>query len=877
MTGISTEEALKLLDKNGYNSISEDKKKRPLKIFVNQFRDIMVIILLTATVISVLLGEIYDSVTIILIVLLNAISGFIQEYKTEKTLEELKKITSPTARAYRDGHLTKINADELVVSDVIELETGDRVPADCTILKAVRISADESILTGEPISVDKTAGSSNDTDNSLHKVNILYAGTVVTKGHATAKVIATGRNTQMGKISDMISEIEPGLTPLQRRLAELGKTVAVICIVVCIIVFLAGVLRGEALFDMLLTGITIAIAAIPEGLPATVTIVLALAVNRMLKQKALVNRLHSVETLGCTSVICSDKTGTITENKMTVTDIYANMQSFHVEGKGYRISGSIRLEDNSTLNIAAYPELKNLLTACVLCNNASITSSMPLNTRNRAQINAAGEWKVTGDSTESALLIAAAKGGIYSKETESIYNIINEIPFDSQSKCMTVTVRSNDNINILFSKGAPDVILKKCSFIQINGNTVPLTPKIRRKIENKIIEYSNAALRVLGFSTKVCGDVENPDGNMIFLGLTGMIDPLRTEAKKAIRICRNANIETVMITGDHINTAVAIAKQAGILRGKKAITGNELDQMSDQELYDSINDYSVFARVNPSHKLRLVKAYKQKGHIVTMTGDGINDAPAIKEADVGVSMGITGTDVTKQAADIILLDDNFATLVRAVEQGRCIYSNIRKFVRYLLSCNIGEVITMFFGLLMGFPVVLVPTQLLLVNLVTDGLPAIALGVEPFDENEMKKPPRKSKESFFSDGLLSKIIFRGIMIGICTLACFSITLNMTGSLVHSRTCALLTLVASQLIHVFECKSYTGNIFTIKYFNNPKLIFSVLTSTAAIILAIYFPFFQKVFSTTALYGKELLISLGFSLVIPILSCFINNKNT
>lgn len=875
MTGLTTSEAKKLLDKNGYNTFSEDKKSKPLKIFINQFKDIMVVILLIATVISVFLGEIYDSVTIILIVMLNAVLGFIQEYKTEKTLEELKKITSPTARVYRDGKLSVINADEIVVTDIIDVESGDRVPADCVIINSSGISADESILTGESDPVIKSAGNSSDTDNSLNRPTVIYAGTVITKGHASAKVIATGKNTQVGQISGMISDIEEEMTPLQKRLAELGKVVAIICIVVCIVVFLAGVLRGENVFDMLMTGITIAIAAIPEGLPATVTIALALAVGRMLKQKALVNKLHSVETLGCTSVICSDKTGTITENRMTVTNIFADMESFTLEGTGYSIAGCIKLGNENTINPVSFPVLKKLLLSCVLCNNASITQTAHINTRNRASLKSCGQWKTAGDPTEIALLIAASKGNIYASEAKHEYSVINEIPFDSQTRCMTVTVRSADGNKMYISKGAPDVILKKCAFIETKRGIVPLTSSVRRMIEEKVLEYSNSALRVLAFSTKLCSDGGNCDSGMVFTGLTGMIDPVRKEAKKAIKLCRSANIETVMITGDHKNTAVAIAKQAGILRNKKAITGDELDMLSDKELLDSIDQYSVYARVNPSHKLRLVKAYKQKGHIVTMTGDGVNDAPAVKEANVGVAMGITGTDVTKQAADVILLDDNFATLVKAVEQGRCIYANIRKFVRYLLSCNIGEVLTMFAGILMGYPIVLLPTQLLLVNLVTDGLPAVALGIEPFDENEMKKPPRKSNESFFSGGLLSKIIFRGIMIGICTLGSFSTILRMTGSVPHSRTAALLTLVSSQLIHVFECKSENGNIFTVKYFNNMKLIGAVLVSIAVIAASIYFPPLRLVFSTVALSGKQLGISLAFAAAIPIINCFFHTN--
>ena len=482
-----------------------------------------------------------------------------------------------------------------------------------------------------------------------------------------------------------------------------------------------------------------------------------------------------------------------------------------------------------------------------------------------------GEWTVTGDPTEIALLIASAKGNINSNDIKNQFSVIGEIPFDSQTKCMTVTVRYPDGTKAYISKGAPDVILKKCSFIDLDGRIQPLTPLIRKKIESRILSYSDNALRVLAFSTKVFSDVESSESGMTFTGLMAMVDPIRKEAKKAIKICAKANIRTVMITGDHRNTAMAIAREAGILGNKKAITGAELDNMSDSMLLESLDDYSVFARVNPSHKLRLVKAYKQKGHIVTMTGDGVNDAPAIKEANVGVSMGITGTDVTKQAADVILLDDNFATLVKAVGQGRCIYSNIRKFVRYLLSCNIGEVITMFIGILIGYPIVLLPTQLLLVNLITDGLPAIALGLEPLDEREMNKPPRKSDESFFAGGLLSRIIFRGLLIGLCTLGSFVFSMWLSDSLEVARTSALFTLVMSQLIHVFECKSEEKSILTVKHLSNPFMLVSVAFSLICLLAVIYLTPLQAVFSLSPLSPAQLISSLLFSLAVPLVSAF------
>lgn len=867
--GISSKEAEKLLARDGYNQLEQKKKRNPIRIFANQFRDIMVMILLVATVVSIFLNEFYDAITIILIVLVNAILGFIQEYRTEKTLDALKNMTAPTAKVYRDGKLMTLNAKEIVVGDTLDVEAGDRVPADCAVISARGLFANESILTGESVAVGKIAGNADDTNNSLNKDNIVYSGTNITKGHATVKVIATGKSTQMGNISTMLCEIEQPLTPLQKRLAELGKVLALVCVGVCVIVFLAGIFRGEPIFDMLLTGITIAIAAIPEGLPATVTIALALAVSRMLKQKALVNKLHSVETLGCTSVICSDKTGTITENKMTVCKILAGGEEYDVSGIGYKLEGRVS-KDGVPINPISSPALIEAMNCCTICNNAEINTKSSGFSRDRGSITGSGSWEVVGDPTEIALLVASAKCGITNDSLKNKYYKLDEIPFDSQTKCMTVFCSSNTGLRTGFCKGASDVILERCSFIQIGKDIHPLTHSVKKNIEQYVNKFSDGALRVLALAKKdsVAIGSEIKSG-MVFLGLVGMMDPPRAEAKRAIKLCASAGIKTVMITGDHKNTAVAIARQAGLLRGGEAITGKELDKMSDEELDRKLEKISVYARVKPSHKLRLVKAYKRKGHIVTMTGDGVNDAPAIKEADVGVSMGITGTDVTKEAADVILLDDNFATLVNAVEQGRGIYSNIRKFVRYLLSCNIGEVITMFVGILMGFPVVLLPTQILLVNLVTDGLPAIALGLEPTEDGVMKKSPRKPKESFFSGGLMGKIVFRGIMIGLCTLGCFAVVTQMGGSLLAARTCALLTLVLSQLIHVFECKSEVKNIFTVKYFNNPKLILAVILSFAVIVACLYLPPLQAIFSTVAPTSSQLLTATLFSLAVPVAS--------
>lgn len=869
--GLTEKEAAQRRKTDGENIFAKDKKASPIKIFANQFKDIMVMILLGATIISVFLGEITDAVTIILIVLLNSVLGFIQEFRTEKTLEALKSMTSPTAKCYRDGVLKEIKASELVTDDIIELEAGDRIPADCLILKCASFRTDEAILTGESVPIEKKAGLKNDTDNSLNKTNIVYCGTSAVKGTCQAKVIATGKNTQIGKISSMLENIEEDMTPLQKRLAELGKTVAIICIGVCIAVFAAGILRGEDTFTMLMAGITIAIAAIPEGLPATVTIALALAVNRMLKQKALVNRLHSVETLGCTSVICSDKTGTITENRMTVTEIYSGESAYNISGMGYRTGGNIFHENQDIpVKTAEEKSLLEFLKCSVLCNTSSIRLKKGSRNRNT------GEWEVTGDPTETALLIMAAKGGVTAKSLAISHKIIKEIPFDSETRYMAVLCKT-DKGSIAYYKGAEEVIIPKCThYINQKGEIIPLSLSQKRQIEKKALEMSDKALRVLAMAYIQTDNINSENNNLIFSGLAGMIDPPREEAKIAIRKCASASVRTVMITGDHKNTAIAIAKKAGLLRGKQAITGKELNMMTDEQLDREIDKYSVFARVEPIHKLRIVQSFKRKGEIVTMTGDGVNDAPAIKEADVGVAMGITGTDVTKQAADVILLDDNLATLVNAVEQGRCVYSNIRKFVRYLLSCNIGEVLTMFLGIILGMPIILMPVQLLLVNLVTDGLPAIALGLEPPEDNIMNKPPRKSTDGFFSGGLMFKIVIRGILIGISTLTAFSLALKTGGSVEAGRTSALITLVMSQLIHVFECKSEEKGLFRINIFSNIKLIFAVIISMTALILSVSIPQLQVIFETVTLTREQLLISLGLSCLIPFISGFFSKKS-
>ena len=860
-TGLSSKEASRRLSQNGKNTFKAKESLSPFKVFICQFKDFLTLVLLVSTAITVFMGEYVEALTIGVIVLLNGIMGFAQEIKTEKTLEALRKMASPMSKVYRDGVLVTVPSEDLVVGDVIVVDTGDKVTADAVLLKAVRLSADESVLTGESVAVSKEVGDITDEENSLDKKNMIYTGTAIVNGRGLARVVATGMQTQMGRIAGMIDEISENNTPLQKRLDELGKIIAIGCLIICTIVAVTGFLRGEQFMDMLLTGVSLAVAAVPEGLPAIVTISLALAVGRMVKRKSLIRKLHAVETLGCADVICSDKTGTLTENKMTVNKIFLSDEEIEVTDKGeFKI-------DDKLVNIKGVEAGKLLLQTAVLCNNAVIRIE------DRKSLFKEGIIRAIGDPTETALLIMANNAGVTAENLSDEYLKIDENPFDSKRKMMSVLVKNRQDNYFVMAKGGCDVLIEKCSGILDGDNILPITSANKGKIEKISNDMASKGLRVLAFAYKPCKEEifsTKSENGLIFLGLIGMMDPPRKEAKNAVVTCKKAGIKTVMITGDHKETACAVASKIGIYHeGDKVLTGKELENISDEALARQIEDTTVFARVSPHHKLKIVRAFRKKGHIVAMTGDGVNDAPAIKEADIGVSMGISGTDVTKEASDVILLDDNFVTLVTAVEEGRTIYSNIRKFIRYLLSCNIGEVLTMFLGIIMGMPVVLLPIHILLVNLVTDGLPAIALGLEPADKNCMKKLPRRAEESIFSDGLLSTIIFRGCLIGLTTLGVFSHFLISYQDLTLARSAAFLTLVLAQLIHVFECKSEEKNIFTVPFFNNIKLLLAVLISSVIIFIAIYWPPAQLVFKTVSLDKMQLIKVGGYLTFAPILS--------
>ncbi|WP_264174099.1 calcium-translocating P-type ATPase, PMCA-type [Clostridium estertheticum] len=840
--GLTNADAEGRLKKYGFNKLESKKKISALQIFFSQFNDFITWILIVATVLSGLMGEKADAITIFIIVIMNGILGFIQEFKTEKSLEALSKLAAPTAKVVRNGGISVINAIYLVPGDLVILESGDRIPADCILTECNNIMLDESLLTGESAGVSKSASS---------KDNTIFMGTIILTGKAKAKVIATGMSTEMGKIADMLHSIDNERSPLKERLAHLGKILVILCIIICFVVTFMGIWRGQDKYEMFLLGVSLAVAAIPEGLTAIVTVALALGVSRMLKRNALVRKLPAVETLGCTSVICTDKTGTLTENNMTV-------KAFYFDGQIYNVDN-----DKIPLNLM----MKKAYTYCNDCN-------YDFSARNV-------EKCLFGDPTETALIKGFFNN---SKDLQEFLNKarrVYEIAFNSTRKIMSVIVKE-DGREVCYVKGAPERVIEKCNYILIEGLIQPMLPIYKNKLMRSVEAMSNKALRCIAAAYKVTGIVHNDnlESNLIFIGVAGIIDPPRKEVKDAVIECKIAGIRPIMITGDHKNTAYAIGKDLEICKSpEEVITGDELDKLSDKELDKNIDNLKIFARVSPKHKLRIVKAFKHKNYIVAMTGDGVNDAPAIKEADIGIAMGISGTDVTKEAASMILLDDNFATIVSAVEEGRVIYNNIRKFIRYLLSCNLGEVLTMFLASLFYLENPLLPIQILFVNLVTDGLPAIALGVDPADPDIMLEKPRGKNESVFSRGLTEKIIIRGCLIGVCTILSFIGGKYYGMSIEACRTLALGTLVLSQLIHVFECRSEKHSLFEINPFTNMYLLGAVSISVIMLLSIVYIPFLQNVFHTIPLNLGQWLIVLFFSGIISFINSlylYLTNKH-
>lgn len=828
---------------NGYNELETAKKISPLVIFFNQFTDTMVLVLLAATVLSGIIGDMADSLTIMAIVLINAVLGFIQEYKAEKSLDEIKKLAAPYSMVIRGGETVKIPSRELVAGDIVLIEAGDKIPADIRLFEVNGLLIDEAALTGESVAVEKNTQMISDPDVPLaEKFNMAFMGTTVSKGRGKGIVVATGMQTVMGEIASLMKKTEKGLTPLQIKLDQLGKILIVICILVCGVVAFLGVLRGEEVLTMIMAGISLAVAAIPEGLPAIVTVVLAMGVQRMAQRNAIIRKLPAVETLGSTTVICSDKTGTLTKNQMTVKKIAGYNLTLHIEGDGYNPKGSFHSNGRITDPLAK-KEINLLMDIAVQCNNSILNHQQD-------------SYSVHGDPTEGALLVMAQKAGFVSNSSR-----IKEIPFDSDRKRMSVVVRQGERY-FLYVKGALDVLFNYCSRYLADNKVERLNSAVIGRFSETQDQWAGEALRVLGFAYKPLPAVdiesinlEELEKDLILLGVCGMIDPPRDESKQAVESCFNAGIIPIMITGDHPRTASAIAKQIGIHEDPVVISGTDIDKMKDNELYKHAVKNKVFARVSPQHKNRIVTVLKKKDQVVAMTGDGVNDAPAIKAADIGIAMGITGTQVSKEASAMILTDDNFSTIVSAVYEGRAIYDNIRKFIRYLLGCNIGEVLLMFLASLIGMPLPMLPIQILWVNLITDGLPAMALGLEPPEPNIMNRKPRNKNEGVFSRGLGWTIFCRGIYIALISVLVFFVGLvylryQGVAELQLARTMAFTTLVFAQLFYVFECRSETYSPFELGFLKNKLLLGAVSLSVIMHLTVVYNPLLQGIFQTAPL---------------------------
>ncbi|MFD2410355.1 calcium-translocating P-type ATPase, SERCA-type [Paenibacillus rhizoplanae] len=860
--GLSTEQAVQRLERYGKNVLQEAKPKTLLAKFIEQFKNVMIFILLAAAVLSGILGEWADTVIILLVVILNAVLGVIQENKAEQALEALKSMSSPEARVRRGGQVTEIKSEELVPGDLVLLEAGNVVPADVRLLEAASLKTEEAALTGESLPSEKQAGVLEGSDLVIgDRTNMAYMSSSVTYGRGVGVVTATGMDTEVGRIAGFISEAENEITPLQKKLDELGKYFTFIILGVCVVIFIVGWLEGRELLDMLLTSISLAVAAIPEGLPAIVTIILALGVQRMAKRKAIIRKLPAVETLGSTEIICSDKTGTLTLNKMTVEKLYVGGETVEADA-----------------GLSEIPGGELLLQAMTLCNDSSIDDSGGAAGESSPEKPVQGSGTrsgkaILGDPTETALVDYALSIGTHKRELEQRYPRVGELPFDSDRKLMT-TIHKLDNGQFrVLTKGAPDVLVSKCSHIYEDGVAVPLTEEHTRRITASNKELADEALRVLAFayrdeaSLPAAPSPEVTEQALVFVGLTGMIDPPREEVRDAVAVCRRAGIRPVMITGDHRDTAAAIAKRLGIIEDDQAVlTGRELDGISEEDFATRVADYSVYARVSPEHKVRIVKAWRNKGKIVAMTGDGVNDAPALKSADIGVGMGITGTDVAKGVSDMVLADDNFTTIVVAVEEGRKVYSNIRKSIQFLLSANLGEVVTLFIATLIGWRI-LEPIHILWINLVTDTLPALALGLEKADGDVMAKQPRKSSSSIFADGVGISIIYQGLLEAGLTLMVYywAHTHYDEGIAV---TMAFATLGLLQLTHAFNVRSNTKSLFQIGVFSNRYMLGASVISGLLLVLVIIIPGLNEWFGVEHLNGLQWGIVCGAALSIVVI---------
>jgi len=858
--GLSSEDAQKRLQEYGPNELKKEKRKSHILLFLEQFKNILIIILLIATGLSLALGEVHDAIVIISIVIVSAVLGFAQEHRAEKALEALKKMTAPTALVLRDSKETQIQARDIVPGDILLFSTGDKVAADARIIETINLKVDEAPLTGESHPVDKDSKPVREETPVSDRRNMVFAGTAVVYGRGRGIATATGMNTELGKIAEMVQVTEAEETPLEKRMSHVGKWLGIISITVCATVAIFGIARGYPVLAMVLWGVSLAVAAVPEALPAVVTGALALGMHRMAKENSIVRRLPAVETLGCASIICADKTGTMTKGEMTVQRVYVNDKRIKVTGIGYEPQGEFFFENNK-LDPSKENELYALFKVATLCNDAKLEK--------------AGEkWVVKGDPTEGALLAAAAKAGLWKEEAEKKEPRVGEIPFSSERKRMTTVHEIPRKGKVAYMKGAPEVVLKHCTKIYINGNARILTEEDRAKILKVNEEMAVQALRNLGFAYKNLTEITSSSGEegekgFVFVGMMGMIDPPREEVKDAIQLCKNAGIKVVMITGDHKLTAMAVARELGLIDGNggKVLTWEELDKLSDEDLEKIVEDVAVYARVSPEHKVRVVKALKQRGHICAMTGDGVNDAPALKMADIGISMGITGTEVTKEASDMVLADDNFATIVKAVKEGREIYGNIKKYLTYLLQCNIMEILVLF-SVMMISPTVeaaiaLTTIQILWVNLVTDGLPAIALGVDPGDPDIMYRKPRDPRESVFTRDVKVYLIVVPVLMTLLLLGGYFLTLN-SYNLETARTQLFTAIVLMELAIALSARSLKHTVFKVGIFKNKFLWLAICSSLALQLIVLYTPQISSLFGVTSPGLVVWLVAITFTLI-------------
>jgi Ca2+-transporting ATPase len=850
LTGLTSSEANARLAKYGMNKLEGKPKKSLISLFLAQLKDMLIYVLLGAAIITLFIGEYVDAVIIILVVILNAVIGVVQEAKAEKAVEALQQMTTPKSLVRRDGEVKEINSEEVVPGDIIILDAGRYIPADLRLVESANLQIEESALTGESVPSSKDAVKILEDPKTPigDKVNMAFMSTLATYGRGEGVVVATAMDTEIGKIAKILEEDNDELTPLQKRLDELGRILGFIAIGICAVIFIIAIIQKRDLFEMFLTAISLAVAAIPEGLAAIVAIVLALGVTRMSKINAIVKKLPAVETLGSVNIICSDKTGTLTQNKMTVV-------------KQYTLHNLKDIPVDDVRPMQAGKDEADLIKSLVLCSDATYENGQG-----------------TGDPTEVALILLGSRFNLTKADLNAKHKRVSEKPFDSDRKLMS-TLNEEGNGYRLHTKGAIDNLLSISTSALINGQIVPLTDALKADYLRITEEMSNDALRVLGVAYKDTTQIiapEEMEQDLTIIGLVGMIDPPRLEVRDSIKEAKAAGITPIMITGDHKNTAVAIAKELGIAASlDQSITGAEIDDFSDEEFSSKINDYRVFARVSPEHKVKIVRAFKSHGNIVSMTGDGVNDAPSLKYADIGVAMGITGTDVAKGASDMILTDDNFTTIVNAIEEGRNIYNNIKKAVIFLLSCNLGEVVTILASILFFWPVPLMPTQILWINLITDSLPAIALGIDPGDKDVMKKKPRDPKESFFARGAGLRAIIGGLLIGILTLAAFYFGLSEHGFslgskdipeevLTYARTMAFVVLAGSQLFYSLTIRNSTKSIFQIGLFSNKYLIGSIIVGFILQLGVISIPFLAEAFKVHNISLRDWGIVILFALI-------------